>query len=722
VTQVKQWVNSVDYASTYEEITKQVHEGTGQWLLQHSKHLKWKTAAFNEHRIAPNVGADTWPKQVLFFKAKPGFGKSYLSTVLIRDLAGNIMTADDGPIVAYFHFDCWNKLRSNSAEEAFRAIAAQLVHSHRRDRIAIDALDLVRTGTGSGQYTSSQTDVRLLTDILLRQRPAFIVVDGVDECGETERFLEEVRSLCIEHDCRFLLLGRPSVAIPHHWVMYGLPNPSITLEPSLVLADIASFIRYQVGILALRGLFGPDLRSADDLEQFIGGDTETLSSASEGLFLWARLLVNLLRSPELTPRDRLDILRCPGYIRGLDPLYERLLRLLGRGSQQSKHITRRLFHWIAFSIMPLSLEAFKVALAVRVWKPTSEMDYLHDYPGCIPVITCSLVEVRSVTSTLTFIHTTFKDFLRSYLPTAGIPPRNPSVIRHPTSTLFSPSSPSADMEGVYNRQSEASNAVNVAGDDPGPWFFAPNPAVVHSELAEISLSHLLFDIPHQPLIELRPVGSDLLGVEAAGNSLLATAEQAAAIASGPSKTQLTANRPFLRYAALCWSRHLTEAAVAGISHHTTPSWFTLLSEFLLDRYTVTTWAEAAYTYGLVPQLQRLAQSLSHLDPKSSAGQGAPVVSPSSGLGQSTAETRERAWVHVGLWQLAAALDHLAAMHSEDLLVNPSLLWQKDIVRAVDPAFWPIWDARVTSVRQVPCAGTTDAGSAWRPGDSIAPRS
>ncbi|KAK4451278.1 hypothetical protein QBC34DRAFT_378602 [Podospora aff. communis PSN243] len=705
VTQVKQWVNSVDYASTYEEITKQVHEDY----------------AFNKPRDVPGAGADTWSKQVLFFKAKPGFGKTYLSTVLIRDLAGKATTADDGPSVAYFHFDSKNKRRGNLAEEAFRAVAAQLLHSHRRDRMAIDALDLVRTGTGSGHYTSSQADVRLVTDLLLRQRPAFIVVDGVDECVETERFLEEVRSLCIEHDCRFLLLGRPSVAIPHHWVMYGLTDPSVTLEPPLILADIASFIRYEVAILAARGLFGPDLRSVDDLERFIGGDTESLSSASEGLFLWARLLVNFLRSPELTPRDRLDILRRPGYIRGLDQLYARLLGLLERGSRQSKLVTRRLFHWIAFSIMPLSLEAFKVALAVRVWKSTSEMDYLPDYPGCIAVITCSLVEVRSEFNTLMFIHATFRDFLRSYRPPDGMHSHSTDVILHLTPTMF-PSPQSKNREGDYNRPSADSYTMSTTWDEPEPSIFAPDPAVVHGELAEISPSHLLCDIPHQPLFELHPIGSDRLGIEASSNSLLATAEQAATIAFARSKTQLTVDRPFLTYAALCWSRHLTEAAVAGISYHTTPLWFTLLSEFLLDRYAVTTWVEAAYTYGQVPRLQRLAHALRHIDPRSSACQGTTVASPSSGLEHFSTETRERAWVHVGLRQLAAALDHVATIHSEDLLENPSLLWQQGIVRAIDPEFWPIWHPRVTSARQVPPERTTDAGSSWRPGDRIASHS
>src|SRR4051812_49017007 len=101
-----------------------------------------------------------------YFAAKPGFGKTCLSLTIIEDLAETVLSSGDAPTVAYFHFDQQKKSRTNSTDEALRAIAEQLIHSHRRSRISLDALALIETDSGSGQYTSSRSDIRLAIDIL----------------------------------------------------------------------------------------------------------------------------------------------------------------------------------------------------------------------------------------------------------------------------------------------------------------------------------------------------------------------------------------------------------------------------------------------------------------------------------------------------------------------------------------------------------------------------
>jgi len=553
--EVKRWMNSVDYATRYDEISKRVYEETGKWLLQHPAYCKWKTAALDKHRIAPSSQADAWLERVLFFKAKPGFGKSYLSVALIDDLAGATAADQDGLTVAYFHFDHQNKLRTNSADEALRAVAAQLIRSHQRDRMSIDALQLIRTRTGSGQHTSSRSDVRMVTDVLLRRRPALVLIDGVDECSETERLLEEVRSLSIEHGCRFLLLGRPNVAIPLRWELYVSFDPSVTLDPSLVLSDIASFLRSHLGALVARGLFGPGLRSIDDLQRLTGvGDVKTLSAESEGLFLWAQLFVNLLCSPSLTPRDRLDICRQPRYLRGLDPLYNRMLELLLSSSTASNHLVLmagRIFRLIAFSLMPLSLEAFNEALAVRVWEPTSPIDYVPDFPSCVPLITCSLVEVQAASNTLSFIHITFRDFLFSHvyteypssrafglgLPPAELRPLNWRYIHHPGETpqrrmYYRQGVPHRHHTAASDTYGEALTAAEVA--ETTFVLFAASPLAVHCEIAEISLTYLLLNVPHEPLTNIRlSDGTNRLAVEASSNTLIVTAQEAETLTSAP---------------------------------------------------------------------------------------------------------------------------------------------------------------------------------------------
>ncbi|KAK0706899.1 hypothetical protein B0T26DRAFT_756329 [Lasiosphaeria miniovina] len=183
-----------------EDIKDRVHEGTGLWFLQRPEYQRLKTMDFVQSHVMPTTSdANRWLQRVLFLK----------------DLAQTVLPSGDAPTVAYFHFDQQKKSRTNSSDEALRAIAEQLIHSHRRSRISLDALALIETDSGSGQYTPSRRDIRLAIDILLRQHPSFLVFDGIDECSEPARFLEELRSICIEHDYRAVLLGRPSVEMPY---------------------------------------------------------------------------------------------------------------------------------------------------------------------------------------------------------------------------------------------------------------------------------------------------------------------------------------------------------------------------------------------------------------------------------------------------------------------------------------------------------------------------
>ena len=58
--------------------------------------------------------------------------------------------------------------------------------------------------------------------------------------------------------------------------------------------------------------------------------------------------------------------------------------------------------------------------------------------------------------------------------------------------------------------------------------------------------------------------------------------------------------------------------------------------------------------------------------------------------------REMHWISYGVNQLREALDELEESHGHLLAPNPTLIWQRHIMSATDPKFWPLWEVKVKS--------------------------
>lgn len=650
------------------------------------------------------------------------------------------------PHIAYFHFSQLNRSTAQTTDSAFRAIATQLVHNRRRDRIALDVLALIEADSGSGQQLASPNDVKAVIDILLRQNPAVILIDGVDECDEPNRLLEYVRIVCIEHNCRVILLGRPNVRIPHQWTMYDGQFGNVDLVPDLIAEDLKLFLEEKLTGFAKRRLFGSDVRIADDLRQTI----PVLANQAEGLFLWVQLLVNLLESPALTPADRIHILKSPGYLYGLDQLYERTLDVLRQQMPEEVQVAQTLFQWISCSAMPLSKAAFHTVLAIRPGRPTEENDYLPDYPNCIPLITCALVEVQPNQDTFSFIHITFKEFLLSASPRSSTTSRirrpllapgfrSPNEesndeesqgISHNPFTLNPGSQPY--IEGSHRMDKGKRRSWTTVSEEHllqskrehkhhSVEFKILNIKAIHATMAETCISYLVFDIPARPLTESktsRLTNHRFSFTEGVNDMLIATIEDELRIVSDLHRERLDSKYPLLRYSALCWDHHLIQVnklmenniSTSPFPLESPPVWVILLSQFMLNRLSVTTWVEATYTYRRAPHLNHLLDCLGFLQP----GHQVPIV-------LTTVQVRECWWAYIGLQQLTKALNYLQQHHEQALLVTPYKIWHEDIVKAEDEEFWPVWkEEKYPRTRMV--AEDSDAWTAWRLSRNIDPSS
>lgn len=169
--------------------------------------------------------------------------------MIIDDLfasAQDLISNYDAPAVAFHHFSSSGRWGVQSPEGALQSIASQLVRTHKADKLTIDAISMLLNETSSGQSEASNDDILMLLGIMLRRYPTFIVIDAVDECDEPDKLLEYLLGLCKTHDCRMLLLSRPTINLSSR-PLGGMPRDIGTcilgLTGSLNFNDIQKFLK-----------------------------------------------------------------------------------------------------------------------------------------------------------------------------------------------------------------------------------------------------------------------------------------------------------------------------------------------------------------------------------------------------------------------------------------------------------------------------------------------
>lgn len=626
------------------------------------------------------------------------------------------------PVLAFFHFNGSTRGGGKTAAEAFRALAAQLIDLHRNDDLAMDALFILFDQDAVGQQQASADQISAILRILMQGWPTFLVIDGVDECLDSSHFLSRLWEILLDLDCRVLLLSRPNLTF--RYSNWDTQEWQMQLSTTDNTEGIRSFLRCQFDLMTDELLFGHGA-----IDNAVAGD---LAQRSNGMFLWARLLVGYLKCPALSPMERFAIIREANLLEGLSRLYKKTLDTLERCYERQRHLAADVFKWLSFSLYPLGLEEFHVALAIIPGSPTDSLQLLSNYPRCIQQITCALVEV-DVDGAISFIHSSFREFLEK-----------------------DPSCP--------------------------PFCSLGDQHAIHERFALTCISYLLHDLPEEPLRRLEKWLSLESGVVSCGDETRLEHR----LTSGDNRALLLKKYPFLRYASLCWATHLVKsmssqdqpqlskrahqnrqssrfssmqqvrdddavrrndgsvasarfgelarqghgnpeerrghelngelhairayrpmdrnlqrlysvdqkwgsphskysaqasaapqllAAPTESSSSEQPIWIPLLSEFLLRRLSVTAWVEACWTFNFAPDLSRLDSLLQPF---------------SSGCSAGSSEDRETMWVSAGVHQLAEALKGLREEHRELLSTNPTLIWQQHIVSATDPAFWPTW--------------------------------
>ncbi|MCJ1380803.1 hypothetical protein MMC17_003912 [Xylographa soralifera] len=381
VEAIRVWISPPRYAESYERAIAAREQGTSKWLFDVNAFKTWKHT-WND---APN-GSDL--KGVLWVAGNPGTGKTILASSCVQELRFPPHNPSQAsPSVVYFFFEA----EIPGTYETILDFFAVSMSSERRE----------------GQMTSTYNEmIDLLVSLIKYLGRFYLVLDGVDECDEPDDMLLDLWKLRNIQGLRIVLFSRPNVGFLRRTLK---AEQWIYLTPASHAMDLEIYFRRNLERLQ-------DLRllpSTVVMKELI----INLQFGANGMFLWARLMMNYLRSPAFSSSRRISIILNLETPEGLDDMYARIFRQLSGGLRHEQALVRNILLWLTFGESPLSCSQLNDVLlnegdALRQTISRNYSDDIKEFENAV-IVTCGgLVEFRH--TSCHYIHYTALEYFRSH--------------------------------------------------------------------------------------------------------------------------------------------------------------------------------------------------------------------------------------------------------------------------------------------------------------------
>ncbi|RSM04794.1 hypothetical protein CDV31_009885 [Fusarium ambrosium] len=368
--------------------------GTCEWLLRHKVWKSWKSSQ----------------RGLLWIKGKPGSGKSTLLRHAFHELKST-KAAKKALILSFFFHGRGNDLQRNQLG-LFRSLLHQVL-----SEMPVELAELVTTfeqrwhviGRPGVDWTWELDELRELfkrsiLDIL-KNRPVWIFVDALDESGA------ENAKAVIRH-FKDLLHGRSARSKLHicfacrHYPVQSWEGGFEICTEHENRQDILTYVRAR-----LSDFQNPTTLALPDL----------ITERSDGLFIWARLVVDRILDLELVDdpngADQLIIKIIDTLPQNLNTLYAEIVR-----NTEQTSASLRLMQWISYARRPLSLDELRWAMVVDPDSPYTSLRHYKNTPDYtesndvmerkVKTLSHGLVEIihSSEKRVVQFIHQSVKDF------------------------------------------------------------------------------------------------------------------------------------------------------------------------------------------------------------------------------------------------------------------------------------------------------------------------
>jgi hypothetical protein len=374
---INKWLTPTDYRALTSEFSRHLSSqapGTGEWIRF--------TVQFSQWHSSPDHGS-------IWIKAVPGAGKSVIAASMVDSL-----TRNESVPVLFFFFR--NIIETNrSSRFLLKDWISQLLPYSQILQISL--WDLVEDEKDLEEISNAKLWKYLLTGLQTVDR-AYCIVDALDEMNLEEDFLAQLNSLGSfrPSHVKVLLTSRPK-----QYLQRALKDPSVihvSLEEELVQRDIVTFVKHRVNSFE-----NEQLSSAT--KQFI---IETVCKRSEGLFLYARLMLDEIsqtvkKNPHNDIQLRNMISRLPI---GLEEMYNRILYETSISTGIASSIQLSILEFVTHAARPMRLIEISKAIEHDPNVKTFEKDSKYIVRNaCGPLLEIVENEVVQI------LHHSFTEFL-----------------------------------------------------------------------------------------------------------------------------------------------------------------------------------------------------------------------------------------------------------------------------------------------------------------------
>ncbi|KAL8753875.1 MAG: hypothetical protein Q9199_004740 [Rusavskia elegans] len=360
-------LSTYDYQSTYKQIRKECVPGTSTWILQDAQFKAWKEGN----------------QKGLWCSGKCNPQKPILRVLSACVIAG-IMESTSPKDITCFHFCRFDNQESLKASTIIGSIARQLVID-----LPDDSFSDFEHGSPIGDFLESS-----LNDT----RQYFIILDGLDECNETQirEVSETLYSLLssLHLHVKIFWCSRPNIP---DWISSKLQSQQhINLETVESRSQVASDIERFIDIT---------------LEELLESDTPRLQIGDPTLVLMIqdRLKKEAHGIQKKSDRQIIDTLN--HLPRDLPETFGRILANFTEPEDVA--IGKQIFRWLAVAKRPLTVHELREAIAIEplqdVWKPECFVNDMNKAVACCG----NLVLVEEEQQTMHFTHSSVRQYLCS---------------------------------------------------------------------------------------------------------------------------------------------------------------------------------------------------------------------------------------------------------------------------------------------------------------------
>lgn len=377
------WLSPVDPSITRTSMSRTRAPGSGVWFM--------RTEAFK-------IWRESSTSSTFWLNGITGAGKSTLMTAVVEEL---LPTRGESYDLAYFYCSFSND-QTLHTQNILGSLLAQICPNSAPLYEEIQSIYVDVSAKTLGKPPRPEMDV--LSNLLVRQaekRPLYILIDGINECGQPHEILQTLASISKSaSNIRIFLSSINEKGIGDY--IQAMPALSIeNLRPQDIRPDITLLVHSTLETQPRLKQLSSDLK--DDIVWALG-------EGAQGMFRWAQCQL-----------DALSKLRTPGAVRKalkslpptLDKAYEEmLLRIDG---EEDMELTRTILQFLAFSLQPLSLHEVCTALQITPGMLILDDSKCLTHPRDILGICGGLLKYNENTGIVTLAHHSVKTYLMSGL-------------------------------------------------------------------------------------------------------------------------------------------------------------------------------------------------------------------------------------------------------------------------------------------------------------------